>query len=345
VEVYYVDIYGDRLSSTPLDNSAASAAVCTSSPCAWTGVGECCGIEVTTYTTFRTAFLSLIGQQELPAQATATAVFQIAPPGGDYAIWAAAKPGECNGATLALNPSSATFNGNLHANDKFSIGGSGSSVTGSIEYVSDCHQCDPSDGKITTTSGVVGTAPSDRYLYSLQDYQCGDPSNCNTCGGIDLPGQRWGAKAACNDGNYYYINGDIAEGDVTADGLYYITGDAKFNGLINNRITVVAEGDIDVSGQGAENDLLYYTDGLLFFSNNQGSNQCTVAVVKVAADDAVWSGVIYAPRGRCEMSLANNSTHNGALVCHTVQLSGSDMSIAYQSDDIPPKLTRIALIR
>ena len=51
-----------------------------------------------------------------------------------------------------------------------------------------------------------------------------------------------------------------------------------------------------------------------------------------------WTGIIYAPGGRVKMSSASNSSLNGSIIALATDLSGSSMSLVYDSDlgeDIP----------
>ena len=161
------------------------------------------------------------------------------------------------------------------------------------------------------------------------------------------PGGR-AALAAQADGKYYEMSSNLNKNNFGAPGLYYVPSPYKVDlqslDDMTVTVTIVAEGTIRLNDD--RQRLEPYIDGLLFFSNkNEGNPRCNPPVVTLSGKRHYWKGVVYAPFGPCVMSMSENATLQGGIFCWTVDLSGSDVHIEYESDLLPDYLQRIILIR
>ena len=133
--------------------------------------------------------------------------------------------------------------------------------------------------------------------------------------------------------------------DTLKDGLYYTTGeiDLSASDIIGNAVTLVARDKVSFSG--SSHTLSPYMDGLLVFTDAEGSNQCNTAVVKMSGSSHNWGGIIYAPNGLIEMSGSSNTSVNGSLIGNTVKVNGSGISIVYDSSLMPSDPPKIELTK
>jgi hypothetical protein len=280
------------------------------------------GVRVVAKRDFQGFIAGLIGRSSLAADAEATAVI-IPPTGcGDFAIYAGCT-GDCQQNALKTTGASITINGGgIHSNSDILISGGGQGIginNGYIEYATECSGCDQ---KVTTNNGVVPeqTAPIDLgVLWELEDFR---PD---------------GIAARKAGSQYHYVTGDL--GELSGDGLYYVTGSIQLHEPIG-RVTLVAEGEIKISG--GANIHTFDPQWPLLFSNSSNSQQ---GALDISGSDAQWTGFLYAPNGLVSMSNASNSTMSGAIIGHEVSLSGSDIEINYDPGYCPAKRARVILLK
>jgi Flp pilus assembly protein TadG len=298
--------------------------------------GGAVGVCVKSETSYRTLFMSLIGVNNVPVSAEACASATSRCPGPGYAIWAHARFNNPN-CMRVIDWSGSTTNvtGNVHSNGNINVGGSDNRVVGRVENVSGYYS---GGGNNRLTPTVVPYAPDWPVEINLADYQdelwnysC-IPDPC-----LIRPRGR-AAELADVEGKYYVKNGSYTFQASDPDGLYYVKGDFYFSiSSVTKRITVVAEGSIDISG--SNHNLSPYIDGILFYSNalrSGGADKvCNEAVIKMAGSTHSWAGIIYAPRGMIEMSGSSNTTVSGSIIGQSVRLNGSSLNINYSDQFCP----------
>lgn len=234
---------------------------------------------------------------------------------------------------IDMTGSNKTVIGGVHTNTSLRITGSNHDFEGIVTTVDGYtmsgsgHSFDPTVNNPSTT----GMQP-DPVGYPIADY---------APGGRFAPG---GANAAAA---YHDFSGEditpgtlddrgLRSGDTISDGLYYTDQDWKISGsnYEADHITVVAEGEISFSGSGHEMREPY-VNGLLFFSNFD-TNRCNQYGVDVSGSGFIWNGVIYAPRSGVDFSGSGNNTYNGSIVAQFIDISGSDYTLQYDADYLPP---------
>jgi hypothetical protein len=152
--------------------------------------------------------------------------------------------------------------------------------------------------------------------------------------------------------------GDVSGNTLTIEepGVYYSSGSWKINKTVvlagdaeTQGVTFVAEGSIDIGS--AENLTAYWgrdggssgnTDlgpGLLLFAWGDGPpSACNANDIKISGSSVTWEGVMYAPHGEAQASASDNSSVDGSIIAHRVNLSGSGMAVNYQTDpDFDPQ--------
>ncbi len=137
--------------------------------------------------------------------------------------------------------------------------------------------------------------------------------------------------------DYFYVDGDIDGSFVEnrGDGLYYATGDLKLDKEITAKVTLVAEGVIEVSA--SNQNLEPYVDGLLAFGAEpySGIDRCDKFVVNMGGSSNSWSGVVYGPNGLIEMNGSSNTTLTGSLIGYSLRLNGSELTIKSDGSNAP----------
>ena len=130
-------------------------------------------------------------------------------------------------------------------------------------------------------------------------------------------------------GEYYRVNGDIDGSYIESrgDGLYYATGNIKLDKDLDADVTLVAEGEVEVSGSTQVLDP--YINGVLIFADQTytGIDQCDKFAVKMSGSSNAWTGLIYAPKALIEMSGSSNTSVTGSLLGYSVRVNGSDVHI------------------
>jgi len=222
--------------------------------------------------------------------------------GLDYALWAGSQT--CQKA-IEWSGSDITVNGNMHTNNDMLISGSNNTISGTIEYISSFTDSGSGNTYDPPTTSDVGALP---ITFDIEDYR---PE---------------GSAAVQAGSNYHEHTGDwtVSDSDVVLDtGIHYVTGRVTFGGQnISGTVTIVAEGEIELSGSNA--DLTAYVHSLLFFSNKQGG--CGSQVIKVSGSNSNLDGIIYAPGGLIEVSGSHNT--RVALIGDQVKVSGQGLTIS-----------------
>lgn len=255
-------------------------------------------------------FVGLVSLLVASLAAPRTPVAAAAPVCADgYALWANNRAGSD---VLSISGSSSSAGGAVRSNADVRLAGSNNRFSGAVIYASSFE-----DG------GDANTYPAPRreaaaappVAYDIAAYRPGGAA----------------AEAARAAGRYTVVNGDLDVAEPrTLNGLYYVTGNAKLSASeLRGAVTVVAEGEIDVSG--SLQQLGPYSGGLLLFSNK---NAPGAAVIKLAGGDSVLQGVIYAPGGMVELSGSKNRVA-GLILGDTLKLSGSELQITFAAEHCP----------
>ena len=138
-------------------------------------------------------------------------------------------------------------------------------------------------------------------------------------------------------------------------GLYYTTGSVSISAsAVSGNVTFVTDptvpsGDGTIGLSGSSHVLTPFDDsGLLLFSNHQKAqplsrnSNCTSNAVSLSGSSMDWTGIIYAPTGRVQMSGSSNSSVSGSIYALSTDLSGS--SLTFNSDpDLGVSVPRIGL--
>jgi hypothetical protein len=298
---------------------------------------------VTVDETIEAPFGQAIGRDTLSVQTRAVARCDLTP-ADEYAIFTGGT--HCNN-SLALTGSSSTVTGNVHSNSDIHISGSSNTING--------------------TGSAVGTAPGPPQVNWVP--AAGNPEAVAIP--LDYPISYdvsafapGGSKAVAAGSDYHdFGSSDIDIASLTAaglwdaatstisSGLYYTTGEVSLSSsAITGTVTFVTDptlgtndGTISLSGSG-HTLTPYDSSGLLMFSNHQKqiplsrTANCTSNSVRLSGSGMDWTGLIYAPGGRVQMSAASNSSLNGSIIALSTDLAGSSMSLTYDSDlgeDVP----------
>ncbi len=260
----------------------------------------------------------------------------------------------------------ALFTGGTHCSNSLSLTGSSSEVTGNVHSNSDI-QISGSSNTINGNGSALGTAPGPPQVQWVPSE--GNPEAVAVpldypimyAAASFAPG---GAKAIEAGSEYHHFGSDDidiaaltdaglwdAATSTVATGLYYTTGSISLSASsMTGTVTFVTDpplgtnaGTISMSGSG-HTLTPYDSSGLLMFSGHQKqiplshNSNCTSDAVGLSGSGMDWTGIIYAPGGRVRMSSASNSSLNGSIIALSTDLSGSSLSLVYDSDlgeDIP----------
>ncbi|MBI2845860.1 MAG: hypothetical protein HYX86_04875 [Chloroflexi bacterium] len=273
------------------------------------------GVQAITRGSRPTLLATFIGQR---IQAVAASAIAICRPGfvENFAMWADSQ--NCQNA-INWAGSNNIAEGTVHTNKDLNMAGSNNIITQDLEYVESYHI----SGQNNVYNPVQVSAGS-LDPYTLSDYAPGGPA----------------AQIAQAEGRYYFYQGDlhIRPNDTFGDGLYYVTGNVSIRS--NNpsgRVTIVAQGTIDISG--SDHNLSTYIDGLLLFSNyqfEQEGQQCNSPVINMSGGQNIWQGIIYAPHGQVNLSASiNDGSIRGSIIANTINLAASDTTISFGPEFVP----------
>lgn len=223
--------------------------------------------------------------------------------------------------------------GGVHSNDGIRIGGSTNDFgptnppVDEVTYVSYFNDGGADNLFDTGYPRSIGTQSSP-VSFALANYRPGS------------------GRAMAAGSEYYYRDGDIDGSYIESrgDGLYYSTGNIKLDKTITARVTLVAEGVIEISA--SNQDLDPYVDSLLAFGAYPytGVEQCDKFVVSMGGSTNDWTGIIYGPNGLIEFNGSTNTTVSGSLIGFSVRLNGSNITIDSGGSGLPPEY-KVQLLR
>lgn len=264
------------------------------------------------------------------AEGTATCEFQ--PFLGGYAVFAGAVG--CPPDELNISGSDIVIDGAVHTNQDVSLTGSSPVINGDITYV-------PPGG--AHLSGSNTASPT-----TTQDYPL-DPE-------LFLEYRPGGARALGADYHDFTGDTDVRNADliaaslgtgnntsleITQSGIFYAPDDMTLKGVSlapGVTITLIAEGTIDIVANG---DIEGYdpvdpsnpnSTRLTAFSWNVDPTTCApgpASAVSVSASSFSWEGLIFAPNGLVSFSTSAASSFSGSIIAYTINLSGSELAVAY----------------
>ena len=224
---------------------------------------------------------------------------------GSVAVWA--NSATFSETTLDVSGSDQIINGLTHSNKDLKIGGSDNVFTGGTEYVGQLVQVHPSTTFSPDPDPVQVSASGFPISFVLADYQPGGPA------------------AIAAGGQYFFIDGKMErslQNETLASGLYFVTGLVSISASnVQANVTIVSQGTLEVSGSDDTN-FTAFIDGLLFMGNAGGED-----ALKVGGSASDFSGHIFAPNGRVELSGQNN-TFTCAILGDRVTLNGSNLTIS-----------------
>jgi len=144
---------------------------------------------------------------------------------------------------------------------------------------------------------------------------------------VDAKGEYY--QFNCSGKFYNWVQANHLNGTQMDNGIYYANCDIVIDKLDNvtGNVTIVSTGTISVNGDGQQWGP--YTQELLLFSNaNKGCNDA----IHFSGNDNTWNGMVFAPRGRIQLSGSLNSSDiNGCLIGNAVKISGSDLQIVCEA--------------
>jgi hypothetical protein len=252
----------------------------------------------------------------------------------------------CNN-TISMTNSGAYIEGSFHSNNDFSIGGGGQgiTITGNIDAAG-IVTIDFS--KVTVEGDVYENVPmTDNPLnYFIEDYM---PTGVAAARVMATNPDLYHAILTTADDPDMKSNGiwDPAS-NRTLEGLYFIDGDVKVNGPAfgdvdgdgaYEGITIVATGNVDFSS--GTDGVIQFIDGLIIYSDVEITN-CGTTNVSTSGSNAIWQGLVYAPKGAIKQS-GSNMTVYGGYIGGSIEFSGSNFKMIVDPDMIPPRPPHIAI--
>ncbi len=259
--------------------------------------------------------------------------------------------GQCAPKGVDVTGSGITIEGGVASNGNTQIlGGTGSvTIWGDPEATSYGGYVNPD--KITPGDGTLDTEiPSDPLpapiLFEVDDY---------------VPGTARATEAQI-DGRYFYDNGTdrisqhISNGDIhvtgstiridEAYGLIVVEGsDVWIEGFVPGAaLTVVSDGDIKLTMGSTGLAYTGYVDNIVAFSEAGAPGDCNTSDgIDMSGNYNTVHGLLYAPYGRVSLSASDN-TVIGAVIGYTINFSGSNNTIIYDPDMLPPTPPYINLV-
>ena len=252
-------------------------------------------------------------QQAVGAEAAALRQNVLA---GGYALFAGSP--SC-GDAIRMSGSDIAINGGVHSNDDIKVSGSNNTVTGGTVHAGSIDVS--GSGNTFTPAPIVGAVDPYPVTFDIADYAPGGAM------AIDAGASYYNAGSNKIDTGWLISQGLYNPSNgVLADGLYYTSDDIDLNGSdLTGNVTFVTSND-EIHFSGSNHNLQPWdAKGPLAFSNETDS--CSNHVVKFSGSGSSWSGIVYAPNGRIEMSGSGNSNVDGALIGMAVKLTGSSASI------------------
>lgn len=280
------------------------------------------------------AFGSVLGQDTLSVEAQAVARCD-ATPAAQYVLFTGGTL--CNN-SLSISGSSSVLTGNVHSNSDIQISGSANTVNGvgtsvgpasgppSVNWV-------PSSGNPVAVADPLGWP----VTYDIADYRPGGVAAVAAGADYHDFGSDEIDVAALTDAGLW----DSGTSTIT-DGIYYTTDSVSISASsVAGTVTFVTDpaipsNDGTISFSGSGHTLTAFDDtGLLLFSNHQKQHplsrnaNCTSNSVSLSGSSMDWTGIVYAPGGRVQMSGSSNTSVSGSIISLAVNLSGSSIEIGY----------------
>lgn len=317
--------------------------------------GNARGIASEVTIPFSSFLAGLIGRPRMAASAYASAIDRDRYWLGGFALWA---DGDCQYAAHT-SCSTGRFDGGLHSNSGFSLGGGGGGgnyFTGTVE-----HACGENFNTSQWTEFFDPPEP--------ENPSCTAPAPLPPLFEDGIAGFMPGGRYAVAAGGYYFDYSMATEAvpldigsiaDLGLAGLYYAPYGFDLSGSNSGSnpitLTLVSSGPIEFAGSASflrpfvpfdvdelasitppfeEGQLLLYTTSDPAYSSGCG-NPCACTAVKIVGSTLNWEGVIYAPNGMVNQSGSGNLALVGSIVAWGFDLTGSTIEITYDIDyDMP----------
>ncbi|MGE5417386.1 MAG: pilus assembly protein TadG-related protein [Acidobacteriota bacterium] len=122
----------------------------------------------------------------------------------------------------------------------------------------------------------------------------------------------------------YTCDHDFEAADLYLNGIYFVNGDVHINGNIHGNCSIVATGNIHISGH-----VNYATanDSICMYSLKEGNTG--QAVIQIDGPNKTIHGILYAPNG--EVKITGGSTVYGAIIGNTVDIPGNNTTVVHDS--------------
>ena len=179
-------------------------------------------------------------------------------------------------------------------------------ITGSDK---DVNRCVYSGGEVSVTpAGAVFNAPV-KHVGQLhvpaRSLHAGDTA----VGATAIP-WTWNLNSIAAGAQYQYANGGQLAN--LLPGVYHVAGSASIIGLIGANVTIIADGDIHVTGSGA---MLNAGGSGILLASIHGS-------IHITGSGHTLSGAILAPEGEINIA-GSGSAFSGPLSSEDISLTGS----------------------
>jgi Flp pilus assembly protein TadG len=256
-------------------------------------------------------FAGIFGITSMSVGATAVASYSAGAAGPDLALFANST--NCNpGQTLDIQAGHLTVTGSIHSNATIHVEGPDDQLTGPITYA---------------CPGGFSEAPQQNYNYPQPPRLVGTQSPP-----LDLA---WTQVEPYCDG---ITLGDLVITDPSPwlNKVVCTTGDLTLNTSgTTGRMTLAAQGKVTISGAGdnlqpADSLAGSGLDRLLVYSASAGD-----PAIEMTLDAGTYTGYIHAPNSRVIFNGLQNVALNGAIVGHTVVISGSNLTFTALPASLP----------
>lgn len=284
-------------------------------------------------------FAGVIGQPEMTVVSRAVADCTRRIWGGGYALFADGPPACSAGFELDFTGGGVYIDGQVHSNGDLRLNGNNgnpSTITGDVTLV----------GRISDNGMVYQGIVDDNWDTVDDPFQIDFarylPANNTSRWGVDYWHHPTGGTITSSWLENHADNIAEKRGGTTVmkkSGIFFTQGDIKNINLEMGtdaagnpvRVTFVAGGQISLVGQTSATH--YDSNGVLLYSNHRPPPSCSSAsnkAIQLSVSSGTWTGLIYAPNGEVQMSMASGTSHNGAVFGYSINLSGSNFTIAYQ---------------
>ena len=280
-------------------------------------------------------FSKTVGVGTITARSQAVANCSITTGLGGFALFSGSTT--CGGFDLDLTGATQFIEGGVHSNDQLKINGnnalgSESRIYGPVTAVvapvlhSGVLFYDNPGDVFESTPGTNPIAPVMERLY---------PANFNISDYAPPLG-------AATFADYSYFSTNQSWSGPITPGVYYIDGDIDVHDMTGEHVTIVATGQITLTGTNTVNTISdpsdplygpYDPTGLALFSTHEnGTEACNRNAIKWSGPSHAWGGIQFAPFGNVDMSGATNSTFDGSIIAYNINLSGAGINVSYNDD-------------